>query len=167
MSTPSSDTPVTESTDLPSEKTQVAPYPWMRRHMGQVAAAAPILTAAASWGVGMLGGLDPVKAFGQLGAPMGFVVLLVMALVWTYTVHIPRRDEAAEKTRQAQLKDAAEDRALFRDTMRDVSDGLKDVAKRLSGVEHVLRIDRPRNGDPLTPDPDETITGRHRRLGRP
>lgn len=136
---PSAATP----TSLPSERTQVAPYSWLRRHMGAVAAVAPVLSAAVSWGVGLLGGMDPVKAFGQLGAPMGFVVLLVMALVWTFTVHIPRQAEQAEKTRQAQLTDAAEDRALFRDTMHEVSNGLKDVAARLGTVEQTLvRIDK-------------------------
>lgn len=150
----STETPVRP---LPSEHTQVAPYSWLRRHMGAVAAITPALSAAVSWGIGMLGGLDPVKAFGQLGAPMGFVVLLVMALVWTYTVHIPRRDEGAEKTRQAQLADAAEDRTLFRETMTSVTGRLEDVAYRLGSVEQTLvRLGRrtsrpPVDDDDLTP----------------
>lgn len=153
----SAETPLRPPTPFPSEKTQVAPYPWLRRHMGLVATMAPVLSAGATWAIGMLGGMSPVDAFKQLGAPAAAVVVLVMFIVWTYTVFIPRESEKAEKQRQSQLADAADDRALFRDTMlqqadvlrehaevlKDVSASVKDVASRLGSVEKVLgRIDR-------------------------
>lgn len=153
MIPPSSTTPLQP---LPEQRTTVAPYGWLRRHAALVTAVAPFASGGAAWLAGVLGGVDPIKAFQQLGAPVATIVLLVCALVWTYVIHIPQIVSAAEKTRQlllaAQAAEIAEivrthslDREAWLSTTREQAEEskqqrrvLEELAQRMGRLEETL-----------------------------
>lgn len=154
MSTPPSST--TPLRPLPSQRTAVAPYSWLRRHSGAVAAVAPVLTGGAAWAAGVLQGVDPVRAFRELGAPVATIVLLAAALAWTYLVYLPQIGATAEKTRQLLLEaqaaeitqivqSHADDRAAWlttqqelQVTLRDLAGSVREMSARLGRLEDAL-----------------------------
>lgn len=150
---PSSSTPLRP---LPSQRTQVAPYGWLRRHAGIVGAAAPLVSGGAAWAAGVIQGVDPIRAFKELGVPVAVIVLLAAALVWTLLVYIPQITAAAERTRQllieaqaAEIREIvgshAEDRAAWlatqqamQSTLQDLAVSVREMGTRLGRLEEAL-----------------------------
>lgn len=141
---------------LPSQKTQVAPYGWLRRHGGIITAAAPLVSGGAAWAAGVIQGVDPIRAFKELGVPVAVIVLLAAALVWTFLVYIPQITAAAERTRQllieaqaAEIREIvsshAEDRAAWlatqqamQSTLHDLASSVREMGMRLGRLEEAL-----------------------------
>lgn len=134
---------------LREERTQVATYSWMRRHMGHLMPVVPFLVGALSWAFGLLQGSDPIKALKEYGVSGCIIGLLGMVIAYTFVVFIPKRDEAEEKTRQLLLASHAddraawaEDRAVWREALERVVDGLGERLGRVEaavvGAEAVL-----------------------------
>ncbi len=148
---------------LPSQRTQVAPYGWLRRHLGGVAAVAPLLSGAAAWAAGVVGGVDPVKAFQQLGVPVATMVLMASALAWTYLVYIPGLGAVAEKTRQLLLdaqsaeitqivQSHAEDRAAWLSTQQEQSALLRELAQESRALAtRMARLEDALQNEPTHP----------------
>lgn len=170
MTAPSSRTPE-QAPPLPplqAQRTQVAPYPWLRRYWGLIASVAPILGGFVAWGEGLAWeGLKPREALKQLGIPVAISLALAAFVVYLLAVYIPKRDDLKEKARQRGLDDAKEreeraahlqqqlleaqaaDRALYQQTMAGhqvaierVSSGVERVVEGLKDLQRVVaRID--------------------------
>lgn len=146
MIPPISPSAATPGRPLPSQKTQVAPYGWLRRHAGIVGAAAPLVSGGAAWAAGVIQGVDPIRAFKELGVPVAVIVLLAAALVWTLLVYIPQITAAAERTRQllieaqaAEIREIvashAEDRQAFLSTQQEMLQELRRIGERIGRLE--------------------------------
>jgi hypothetical protein len=174
--TASSQTPRRPLPPLPAERTAVAPYSWVRRHLGQLVPILPLISGFIAWGVGVLRGVDPVQALQQLGIPVAMIALEAMALAWTYLVYIPQRAKAEEATRQALLQaqaeehaailaSHAEDRAAFLEGNREIAKGLGALVEQMKGLDvRLVSVEKAVRGagEPTEPGaPAALREGRH------
>ena len=84
---------------LPSSKTQPSiRAAWIGRHFASVGASVGVSSAILATLIASLRvDIDPLKASVQYGLPTALCVALAMALVWTFAIHLPRRDQAEEE----------------------------------------------------------------------
>lgn len=162
---------------LPSQRTAVAPYPWLRRYMGIIGTLAPILGGFAAWAEGhLLEGMKPREALKQLGIPTAVALGAVAFVVYLLAVWVPQRDALREQARQRSLDDAREreeraaqervllmeahaaDRVAWLATQQEQTAALVEIAaqmkhfgQRLTTLERTVRDRREETTDPAAP----------------
>ncbi len=166
---------------LPSQRTSVAPYPWLQRWWAAIASVVPILGGFLAWAEGhLLEGMKPAEAIRRLGVPTAIALGAVLFAVYLVAIWVPQRDALKEASRQRALDDAREreeraaherqllmeshaaDRAAWLATQQEQTATLAEIATqmrtfgtRLDGLERAVKRGRPieETTDPAAPRP--------------